>query len=89
MKPTAGFLHAAVEKVCPILSVSVGRDDDKATWHVTVAPSATDQQKLAAQEVLNAFDVATVPTIEQAIVAKANEMADLKARIAELERKLK
>jgi hypothetical protein len=51
-------LHAKVAAVAPIVGVSVGSVDDKATWRIDFDPKATDAQRKAAQAVIDAFDVA-------------------------------
>ncbi len=42
--------------VCPITNLTVGDWADKGTWVVTYAPTATDPQKQAAQDLIAAFD---------------------------------
>lgn len=51
-------LHNALAAVAPIVGVSVGRADDKATWRIDFAADATSGQRDAAQSVLAAFDAA-------------------------------
>lgn len=41
----------------PIISVTVGNDDDRSTWRVEFAPEATDQQKADAAALLESIDV--------------------------------
>lgn len=48
-------LSASIAEVAPIHGVSVGNRNDKSTWRVDFKPDATDQQKAAAQAVVNAF----------------------------------
>jgi len=52
-------MQAAVEfevkKVCPIYGISFGRLDDKATWRIDYEEEATEGQKEAARQVLEAF----------------------------------
>ena len=51
-------LHAFIAAVCPIEGVAIGRSNDKTTWRIDFAPEATTTQRLAAQAVVDAFDVA-------------------------------
>jgi hypothetical protein len=53
----AGTLHAKVAAVAPIVGVSVGSVDDKATWRIDFDPKATDAQRKAARAVITAFRV--------------------------------
>lgn len=50
-----------VIEVCPIDGISFGKLNDKATWRIDYKPEATDQQKQAAQSVIDNFvwDAAT------------------------------
>ena len=50
-------LHRQISQVCPIASVSIGRSDDKRTWRIDFADSATQEQRTAAAGALAAFDV--------------------------------
>ena len=52
----AAKLDNAIKIVCPIHGVSIGRRDDKATWRINFKDEATEQQRLAARAVLDAFD---------------------------------
>jgi hypothetical protein len=58
MHKPALSLHEMIEAVCPIDCVSVERWDDRSTWRVMVAPTATAEQRAAAEAVLRAFDPA-------------------------------
>lgn len=49
-------LHSRLSVVCPIDGVSIGDPDDKATYRVDYAITATDDQKAAADAVLVAFE---------------------------------
>lgn len=57
----AGVVHKALaEAGVPIDGVSVERPGDKRTWRVDFREGATPAQRLAAQAVIDAFDVAAV-----------------------------
>jgi len=62
-------LDAAVRAVAPIVGVSVGRIDDKATWRIDFAPEATKEERAAAQQVAASFNVAAAKNAEQAEAA--------------------
>lgn len=49
-------LHSAIQKVCPIIGVSIGDTGDKSTWRVDFAPNATADQKAAAEAAISAYD---------------------------------
>lgn len=49
-------LHETVAVVCPIISVEVGRRDDRATWRFSPAPEATSSQRTAAQSAIDNYD---------------------------------
>lgn len=57
-------LDAAIKEVCPINGVSIGRPDDKATWRIDFAQSATAQQRADAAAVVEAFDPNAEPPPE-------------------------
>lgn len=52
-------VETSIKKVCPIVGVSFGRLDDKTTWRIDFTDDANDEQRKAAQEALDAFDVKT------------------------------
>ena len=56
MNQHATRLDAAVRAVCPIIGVSVGVPGDSATVTIDFDPSATAQQRAAAQAVADSFD---------------------------------
>ena len=49
----AADLDAAVRAVCPIVGVHIGAAEDKSTWYCTFDDSASDEQKAAAQSVID------------------------------------
>jgi|SRR3972149_5636048 len=55
---TAATLHNKIRSVCPIHGVHIGQKNDKATWRIDFEEEATPQQRIAAQQVLDDFDVA-------------------------------
>lgn len=58
----------------PITGISIGRNDDRATWRIDFAPEATDEQKAQAAQIVTAFDV-----------EKVEHNAGIDAQIAALE----
>lgn len=48
-------VHNDVEKVCPIVGVSIGRRCDKSTWRIDFRPEATEAQRAAAYEAMFLF----------------------------------
>ena len=54
------ILNDEVTAVCPIEGISIGRAGDKSTWKITFASGATDEQKRAAQQVVDNFDTSAV-----------------------------
>lgn len=68
MKSIQAQVDEALRAVCPVDAVSFGKINDKATWVLQFAPTATDPQKAAAQAVIDAFDVGAAglpPTPDQ------------------------
>lgn len=59
MNTFAARLHYAIERVCPIHGVSVGRRDDRSTWIAHFKDEATPDQKIAAQSVIDLMDYPT------------------------------
>jgi hypothetical protein len=53
----ASDLHAAIELVCPIVGVSVGRWSDKSTWRIDPKPEATPEQIALANAVVANFSI--------------------------------
>lgn len=54
-------VHAAVQKVCPIVGVSIGDPDDKRTWQASFAPEATAEERQSAEHVISDFDFLAIP----------------------------
>lgn len=55
------ILHQAIAGVCPFNGVSIGDPADKGTWRIDFTATASEQQKAAAQEVIDSFDVSATP----------------------------
>ena len=53
-------LSQAIAAVAPIHGVSVGQQNDKATWRIDFKDEATPEQRAAAAEVLTSFDAQKV-----------------------------
>jgi hypothetical protein len=45
----------AIKAVCPIHGISFGKLEDKKTWEIHFIDEATEEQKLAANKVMNEF----------------------------------
>lgn len=56
MRNNVQRLHDTIESVCPIDGVSVGNWGQAGTVRIDFDPTATDQQKSAAQQALASFD---------------------------------
>lgn len=50
-------LHNAIAAVCPINGISIGNATDKSTWTFNATEVATDDEKTAAQDVIDAADL--------------------------------
>lgn len=74
-------VHRAIEQVCPIVGVSIGDKNNKATWRIDFTPEATSKQQEAAAKVVLDFS----PTPAKPIVS----LDQLIKRIENLERKVK
>jgi hypothetical protein len=70
----AASLDAAIRAVAPIVGVSVGRHEDKATWRVDFAPEATQSQRDAAASVIASFDFAATESAERAETAAVDAL---------------
>jgi len=60
MNLTPCELHQRIALVCPINGVSIGNVSDRSTWTFNANDSATEEQKVAAQAIL---DAAPIPII--------------------------
>jgi hypothetical protein len=78
----ASRLHSAIEKVCPIVGLRIGRRDDKETWQIAFADEATKTQRAEAMTVLAGFD-ADAPDNLPALPSVADDLAALKAALIE------
>lgn len=52
----AGWLDSQISEVAPIDGIRIGVPDDKSTWEVWFKAEATQEQRAAAQAVIQAFD---------------------------------
>ena len=52
-------LDRALKRVCPTHGVSMGRKNDKKTWRIDFKDEATPAERVAAQNVLDNFDLNT------------------------------
>lgn len=50
-------IDSAIRAACPIDGVSIGNPNDKTTWRIDFADSATAEQRAAAQSVIASFVV--------------------------------
>jgi hypothetical protein len=78
---TAAQLHAAIEAVCPIHGISIGRKDDESTWRIDYADGVSDAQRSAAVRAMLDFDTAAAAIAEQ---AKRTRAAAVDAKMREL-----
>lgn len=81
----AAKLHDAIEAVCPIDGVSIGRSDDASSWRIAFRPEATKEQKDAALAVLAAFDPAAPENQPPPLIDIDAELAAIKVRLANSE----
>lgn len=70
MIPAAEALHRAIEQVCPIVSVSIGRRSDRGSWRIDFADNATGAERAAAQAVLDGFQLSFDDTGEDALLER-------------------
>ncbi len=56
----AESLTSAIKAVCPIEGISVARRDDRSTWRIDFAATATAEQRAAAAAVVAGFDLNAV-----------------------------
>jgi hypothetical protein len=59
----AGTLGAAISEVCPIISCTVGKSDDRSTWSYEPEAQATAPQKAAADNVIATIPIETPSTL--------------------------
>lgn len=55
-KRNLAVLHDAINKICPIDGVSIGRIDDKKTWRVDFKSEVTKQQQKDVEAIIASFD---------------------------------
>lgn len=51
----AVILHNQIKEVCPITGVSVFNPEDKRSWRIYFKPEATEEQKIAARNIVADF----------------------------------
>ena len=71
---------ALVAAEVPVDWISIGRRDDKRTWEIHFAEGATEEQKAAAQAVIDAFDPDSVPAPVPTLVTAGRMLIELDAR---------
>jgi hypothetical protein len=59
----AGTLHDAIAEVCPVTSVTVGKEDDRDTWSFVPAPEATPEQIAAGENVIATIPIDTLSVL--------------------------
>jgi hypothetical protein len=59
----AGTLHDAISEVCPAVSTSVGKADDRATWSFVPEANATQAQIDAGNNVIATIPIDTLGTL--------------------------
>ncbi len=79
-------LHEALEAVCPIKGVSVGRVDDKSTWRINFSDEATEAQQAAAMAVCDGFTFSGAAPPQQRNVEQ--ELDALKAQFDALSKRV-
>jgi hypothetical protein len=77
----ASRLHAAIETVCPIAGVRIGKRDDKETWQIAFAENATEEQRAAALDVIAGFDAGAPDNLLSPPASVTDELAALKAAL--------
>lgn len=65
----ASRLHDVIAVIAPIQGVSIGRNDDKATWRIDWVGTPTPPVLAQAQAAINAFDVAAAEAKDAAAEA--------------------
>lgn len=56
-------LHAAIAEVCPVVSTTVGKSDDRSTWSFVPGEAATTDQVLAGESVVATIPIEQKPTL--------------------------
>ena len=79
-----------IKAVCPILGISYGRLNDRSTWIINYADDATDEQKRAADELLETLELVEVEALPdpllQRIAALESKVSEMDTSIGVLER---
>lgn len=83
---TAGRVHDALKAAgVPIVGVSIGRDDDKATWRIAFDPAVTDAQRATAAAIVAAIDLSTPMVPHEISRFQATEALRRAGRLTEIE----
>lgn len=77
---TALFLERQLRGAgIPVISVSIGREDDKQTWRITFDPAATPLQQSNADAIVAAFTAPTASDLADEVAARETQRKELKA----------
>lgn len=80
MSNNINTVDAAIRAVCPIDGVSFGKPDDKQTWRIDFKDIATPEQRVAAQSVVDGFDLVAANAADaQIAVRKSTDAAEAQA----------
>lgn len=83
-------IDKAIKAVCPILGISYGRLNDRSTWIINYADDATNEQKKAADELLETLELVEVfaapDPLLQRIAALESKVSEMDTSIGVLER---
>ena len=78
-------LHKSIANLgIPIESVVIGKPEDRSTWRIVFAKSATDEQKKTAQQMLDAWDSTEKVTTK----TQEDRISELESRISKLEEQI-
>ena len=57
-------LKKKIAEVCPITEICIGKEDDKTTWRIDYSDDATDDEKTAAQAVIDNADLSILNDVK-------------------------
>lgn len=86
----SGTLYTEIAKVCPVVSTTVGKADDRSTWTFVAEAAATQPEKDAADNVIQTIPIEGLPKLQPAdfiarftdaeyLLLKQKQQADLTA----------